>query len=458
MNDTKKYVGLLSFLNQIKKDLEIKQKKLEELSMSEVQKMWNVMGATGETLQMDLSWVASQESVNSVETQINEVKQDIVNVQTGIDTIISLLQTHDATMKSSIRTTTDLLCQHEWGEDGFCTKCGVECNHKWVDGVCSVCGKTCTHEYDEAPYDYSCKICGKTNEAHVHEIVTEEITKEPTCTTMGTKAYKCADGTIVKSEYINSLGHDYEVTETNPLPTCTTEGSAKKICKRCNTETTDYVLPLRHNYVDGVCSVCGSKEAGLYDENGNMLASWYELEDNYGMYSHESDAEGGTSKLSDIINNNEALSAAYKLVVPEGVTRIKSYSFKGCTQLKELDLPSTIRNVGSYAFENCSSLEKIYIRSTDVTFGSGCFKSLKKSGAQYPYNTSQNESNSDTVIYVKNESLRNTLWLNQKSTSLGTSGRVYSYANNYIDIRKESTVQTTVYQYWTYVSQNYDWE
>ncbi len=48
-------------------------------------------------------------------------------------------------------------CEHVFAEDGFCTICGEECVHEYVDGVCSICKKPCEHEYGE---DRICTICG----------------------------------------------------------------------------------------------------------------------------------------------------------------------------------------------------------------------------------------------------------------------------------------------------------
>lgn len=77
----KKYVSLLTFLTQVKQSLQIKQQKLEEISMDEVRQMWDLMGSNGETIQMDLSWVAS--------------KEDIKNVIKSIDNISNLLYEKD---------------------------------------------------------------------------------------------------------------------------------------------------------------------------------------------------------------------------------------------------------------------------------------------------------------------------------------------------------------------------
>lgn len=50
-----------------------------------------------------------------------------------------------------------------------------------------------------------------------------------------------------------------------------------------------------------------------------------------------------------------------ELVIPEGVTEIKSFAFQYCSQLTSVTLPSTLTTIGDQAFFNCSAL-------TDINF------------------------------------------------------------------------------------------
>ena len=49
-------------------------------------------------------------------------------------------------------------CEHNWSEDGLCTECGRECDHRWINGGCTVCGKPCDHVWE----NNACIICGAT--------------------------------------------------------------------------------------------------------------------------------------------------------------------------------------------------------------------------------------------------------------------------------------------------------
>ncbi len=42
-----------------------------------------------------------------------------------------------------------------------------------------------------------------------------------------------------------------------------------------------------------------------------------------------------------------------KLVLPEGLTKLPAYAFRGCTALADVNLPSTLTSIGIYAFAGC---------------------------------------------------------------------------------------------------------
>ena len=48
------------------------------------------------------------------------------------------------------------------------------------------------------------------------------------------------------------------------------------------------------------------------------------------------------------------------LTIPESITTIGSFSFKGCTGLTSVTIPKSVMSVGLSAFEGCSSLTDVY--------------------------------------------------------------------------------------------------
>lgn len=134
-------------------------------------------------------------------------------------------------------------------------------------------------------------------------------------------------------------------------------------------------------------------QAGLYDANDNLVASWDELVNTYGMnptisYSSSSSSSTyyKTCKTSPyyVLTKNSKLSSGVKLVignigtsipsrlffeceqltdiiVPEGVKTLSSYCFGQCAGLKNITLPNTITSISTYVFYYCDNLLELTI-------------------------------------------------------------------------------------------------
>lgn len=98
--------------------------------------------------------------------------------------------------------------------------------------------------------------------------------------------------------------------------------------------------------------------SGLFDASGAQTYTWDELI-SAGMISEES---GVIKKANSSI--------AGKLVLPDGLAVIDSYTFYGCSGLTEIVIPSTITIVGEYAFANCSGLETIIVNGANSVYKS----------------------------------------------------------------------------------------
>ena len=146
------------------------------------------------------------------------------------------------------------------------TGCG--CEHQWVEGTC------------EAPE--ICSLCGKTRGEP-----TEHYFREATCESPKT----CTKCGLTEGE---SNGHDFDEA------TCTT---AQK-CKNC---TKVQGVKLGHDYEKGVCNRCGEFN-DLSDEYDNVLASGYDVDDNYyELVSVEKEDYTGLEISIGIIKNYEWL-------------------------------------------------------------------------------------------------------------------------------------------------------
>ena len=95
-----------------------------------------------------------------------------------------------------------------------------------------------------------CSVCGNTIEDATAHSYAETVTKEPTCTEVGTMLYTCRCGYKYSGD-IAALGHDYaDKFTTDKAPTCTEVGIKSKHCSRCDSVTEiRQVSATGHNYV-----------------------------------------------------------------------------------------------------------------------------------------------------------------------------------------------------------------
>ncbi len=61
------------------------------------------------------------------------------------------------------------------------------------------------------------------------------------------------------------------------------------------------------------------------------------------------------------------------LVIPEVVTEIKPYAFRGCSGLTSVTIPDGVTSIGSQAFEDCSGLTSVTIPNSVTSIGSSAF-------------------------------------------------------------------------------------
>jgi len=61
------------------------------------------------------------------------------------------------------------------------------------------------------------------------------------------------------------------------------------------------------------------------------------------------------------------------VVLPDSVTQIGMYCFKGCVNLKNINLPAGVKTITNNTFENCTSLEQIVFPESLTSIGSNAF-------------------------------------------------------------------------------------
>ncbi len=70
------------------------------------------------------------------------------------------------------------------------------------------------------------------------------------------------------------------------------------------------------------------------------------------------------------VNNVEVTN----LVIPEGVTSIETNAFSGCTSLTSVTIPNSVTSIGYYAFYNCTGLTSVTIPNSVTSIGESAFQ------------------------------------------------------------------------------------
>ena len=89
-------------------------------------------------------------------------------------------------------------------------------------------------------------------------------------------------------------------------------------------------------------------------------------------------SEANTSlKLIDgVLYNHSLIFCPHKkrmIKIPDSVTKIGDFAFKGCRNLESVTIPNSVTKIGDGAFEDCSSLESITIPDSVTEIGKGVF-------------------------------------------------------------------------------------
>ena len=119
--------------------------------------------------------------------------------------------------------------------------------------------------------------------------------------------------------------------------------------------------------------------AGLYDKDGNLLVSWDDLVNKYGLdiekdYLNEFSSREEKSASSIFAKNN----FTGKLVLPNTITKIGSYAFAYCNGLLEVVIPDSVTVIGSGAFTGCENLEKAILPKNLTDLGAAAFNGCNK--------------------------------------------------------------------------------
>ena len=193
----------------------------------------------------------SMVSVNKLENYANDIRR--ITFKNGGSLTVKIYPTYNPSVAKTYKFTCGCT-SHTYGsavitKQPTCTSEGTKTK------TCTKCGATVTETIAKLSHSYTTTVVA------------------PTCTTDGYTLHKCSVcGTSYKDSTTKATGHSYENSVVTKQPTCTSEGTKTKTCTKCGATVTETIAKLSHSYTTTVvaptcttdgytlhkCSVCGT--------------------------------------------------------------------------------------------------------------------------------------------------------------------------------------------------------
>ena len=197
----------------------------------------------------------SMVSVNKLENYANDIRR--ITFKNGGSLTVKIYPTYNPSVAKTYKFTCGCT-SHTYGsavitKQPTCTSEGTKTK------TCTQCGATVTETMAKLSHSYTTTVVA------------------PTCTTNGYTLHKCSVcGTSYKDSTTKAIGHSYGNSVVTKQPTCTSEGTKTKTCTKCNARVTETIPKTSHKYADTVvaptcttdgytlhkCSVCGTSYKG----------------------------------------------------------------------------------------------------------------------------------------------------------------------------------------------------
>ena len=193
----------------------------------------------------------SMVSVNKLENYANDIRR--ITFKNGGSLTVKIYPTYNPSVAKTYKLTCGCT-SHTYGsavitKQPTCTSEGTKTK------TCTQCGATVTETIAKLSHSYTTTVVA------------------PTCTADGYTLHKCSVcGTSYKDSTTKATGHSYGNSVVTKQPTCTSEGTKTKTCTKCNATVTETIAKTSHKYANTVvaptcttdgytlhkCSVCGT--------------------------------------------------------------------------------------------------------------------------------------------------------------------------------------------------------
>lgn len=289
---------------------------------------------------------------------------------------------------------------------------------------------TCT---EQGYTEYVCSCCGDSyRDGYVdslgHDYGEWKTVTEATCSQYGEEISYCTRCDEYQSREIPKTDHEYAATEHKP--TCTEQGYTEYVCSCCGDSYRDgYVDSLGHDYevtsqsdeyIVYTCIRCGDsyempsepEEPEEPEEPDEPVTDCltYKLSSDYSFYIVTGIAEGVAEENIVIPEEYEGLpvsaigdgafennSFILSVVLGKNITSIGESAFRGCSSLASVNISVNVTYIGTEAFGFCTALEEVLYDAANAgdcynvfynagTAGGGIVLKIGKNVSEIPSN------------------------------------------------------------------------
>ena len=244
-----------------------------------------------------------------------------------------------------------------------------------------------SNEFESGLKHQVCTVCGNTiKEEIIPQIVYLEYTVNSystTCTVTGIGTFSGTD--LVIPEYLD--GHRVTAISADAFYECSSLTSVvipdsvtsigREAFYGCSS-LTSIVIP------DSVTSIGMNAFRSCYNlasVYATSIESWVNIDFAFGEELERGYASNPCINGADLyIGTNKLMG---DLVIPDGVTEIKSMAFAWCDTITSVVIPGSVTSIGDYAFQSCTNLESIKLGNGLHSIGFHAFYNCSKLTSVY---------------------------------------------------------------------------
>ena len=331
----------------------------------------------------------SMVSVNKLENYANDIRR--ITFKNGGSLTVKIYPTYNPSVAKTYKLTCGCT-SHTYGsavitKQPTCTSEGTKTK------TCTKCNATVTETIPKTSHKYADTVVA------------------PTCTTNGYTLHKCSVcGTSYKDSTTKATGHSYGNSVVTKQPTCTSEGTAIKTCTKCNATVTEKLPEKGHTAVTdkgypATCTTAGKTDGSHCSVCNTVI------------------------KVQTVINATGHKSSGW-IVDKAASIGVKGSKHKECTVCKKVLETAEI-----------PALSRISISKASVTLSTSTYAydgKAKKPGVTVKLNGKTLKNSTDyTVSYSNNTKVGTAkVTIKGKGNYTGSVSKTYSIKNNF----KKATV------------------